>query len=258
MKINEAIFYHRAFRHFEERSILSYIARFLLLTVPFVALMVYNASNISLFFSKAAHYMLLLKLGNESFITSQASSVFGVIYTLTFMGRYPTPAFSFATVVVCCAGMFALKKTKIIPGSISIYLIFILLVTVVSALFFTFFADRFPYSIENFSDFYMKTEFGVWLMAPVVLAISVLALPTDIVDQFLLITVTLLYSIIFGLVRYILFLYMLNKFSYLFMSTMFIAFDPPLDAIYIIGIYSLYVTVVSNRIKIDPRVWKCI
>jgi hypothetical protein len=89
------------------------------------------------------------------------------------------------------------------------------------------------------------------------MAISLILLPANIFEQYAVIAAVLVYSAVFGFIRYVLFLYLLHKFSYVFMATMFIAFDPPLDTVYIVGIYSLYASIISKRLQADRLMWKC-
>ena len=89
------------------------------------------------------------------------------------------------------------------------------------------------------------------------MAISLVDLPTSVLEHFLVIAVILGYSILFGFLRYVLFLFILHKYSYLFMAPMFIAFDPPIDIAYIMGIYAFYISITSKRIKKSLEVWEC-
>ena len=52
---------------------------------------------------------------------------------------------------------------------------------------------------------------------------------------------TILYSLVFGIIRYILFLYVLQRFSVLYMALMFFVFGPFFDFLYLVGIYSIFI-----------------
>jgi hypothetical protein len=183
--------------------------------------------------------------------------MFGDITLVSFMGKFPSPLFSGVVFGVLALTIVLLVRSKRIPQSVAIYLSFICVITMASCLFFLIIPDKFPYSIARFSDLYIKTEIGIWCVIPVVMAVALLPLTSSLAEQGGVIAGTLLYSVLFGCLRYALFLYILQRYSYLFMVTMFIAFDPPLDTVYIVGIYSWYASVYSKRVKHDTRIWQC-
>ena len=72
------------------------------------------------------------------------------------------------------------------------------------------------------------------------MAISLVLLPANIFEQYAVIATVLVYSIAFGFVRYVLFLFLIHRFSYVFMATMFIAFDPPLRTRFTLWAYTRF------------------
>ena len=152
--------------------------------------------------------------------------------------------------------IFLVPLIKKIPKPIGFWIIFISLINLISSLFFLFFADKFPYSLTIFSELYIKTEIAMWLLIPALLTLALVPLPSNILAKFTVITITLAYSIIFGCVRYTVFLYVLRQFSYLFMAMLFFIFGPLMDSIYIVAIYSFYVSILAKKIKGDVKVWK--
>jgi hypothetical protein len=244
---------HRAYRRLQGESTAYYIFKFLLLSVPFILAACCSVSALSYVYSVAARAILAVPGTNEITLISRRFWYFGDLHLVNFLGKYPTPSFSFALAVVSLLLLLLLQKIRRIPRSIAVYCGFVFFVNFVSALYFLLFPNSFPYDVTDFSDLYMKTEMGIWLMVPFIAAISLMPLPSALWKQFLLVASLLVYSVAFGFVRYIVFLYCLQHFSYVFMATMFIAFVPPLDTIYIVGIYSLYVSSVSKRINRGKR-----
>ena len=177
------------------------------------------------------------------------------VYLLDLPGKYPSSFFSLISAVISLLTMFIVPKIKFITRPLTMWIVIISFINFVSSLFFIFFPDRFPYDVAIFSELYIKTEVSIWLLIPLVMTMGFLPLPSNMIKKIVIVASTLCYSIIFGCIRYIVFLYSLAKFSYLFMPLMFFIFGPLIDFIYMVGIYAYYVNIVSNQVKKDMKVW---
>jgi hypothetical protein len=188
-----------------------------------------------------------------SALTEQAF-VLGRITTPQMPGRYPTPQLTFAVFILSL--LLILLATRIrIPKPVAVWVIFVCLVNLVSVMFFTFLPAYFPYTIQHFSELFMKTEISIWLFVPVIMEASLLPLPSSRISKFMTIFFSLLYAVIFGVVRYVLFVEILVRFSYIFMAVLFFCFGPFIDFIVVVGVYSFYVSLVSEKINRDLKVW---
>ncbi len=251
------IYCHRAYRRLPDAGRLHYLLKFLALTVPFLIAVVVFAGDISWFFSSAARALLMPVINGSVEVTRVPFAWFGDLYLADFLGRFPSATFSFWTGIVSIILMAAAIRSKRVPRSVAIYFAFLLLITAVSAAYFLIFPRQFPYGVYNFSDLYIKTEIGIWLVIPILMSIALMPLPGALWQDYAVIASALAYSVAFGFVRYLIFLYILDRFGYIFMATMFIAFDPPLDTIYVIGIYSMYVSYLSARAGGKMGGWQC-
>lgn len=191
--------------------------------------------------------------GSASSLTNRAF-VFGSITTPRILGRYPSPQLAFGVFILCLLFIFIATRIRI-PKPVALWVIFVCLINLVSVLFFTFFAGYFPYTIENFAELFLKTEIAIWLFVPVIMEVSLLPLPAAKITKFLAIFLSLLYGMTFGVVRYVLFVQILVKFSYIFMAVLFFCFGPFIDFIVVVGVYSVYVSLISKKINQDLRVW---
>jgi hypothetical protein len=138
------------------------------------------------------------------------------------------------------------------------WIIFISSINLISSIFFMLTPSIFPYDMENFSELYVKTEVAIWFFVPVVMGITLLLLPSSIISMFSIAVLTLLYSIVFGILRYIVFLYVLKMFSYIFMPLLFFAFGHFMDFTYMVGIYALYSSVIARKMnnRVEVGAWK--
>ncbi len=103
---------------------------------------------------------------------------------------------------------------------------------------------------------YFKTIIGIWIIIPNILALALIPLPSKLLEKFLIIGSTLIYSMFFALVRYVAFIYLLKNFSYIFMALAFFLFGPFLDFVYIVSIYSLYLNHVGKiKKRKELEIW---
>jgi hypothetical protein len=96
----------------------------------------------------------------------------------------------------------------------------------------------------------------MWLFIPLILGMAFLPLPASIFPKLLLIAFALIYSVIFGTLRYIIFLFIISKFSVIYMALLFFAFGPLIDFVYIVGIYCFYTSKLAKNLKGSETVWK--
>jgi hypothetical protein len=194
-----------------------------------------------------------LHSASTSALTEKAF-VLGRITTPQIPGRYPTPQLTFAVFMVSLLLIFVATRIRI-PKPVAIWVIFICLVNLVSVMFFTFWPAYFPYTIDHFSELFLKTEISIWLFVPVIMEASLLPLPSSKITKFMTILFSLLYAVTFGVVRYVLFVEILVRFSYIFMAVLFFCFGPFIDFIVVVGVYSFYISLVSKKINQDLGVW---
>ena len=130
---------------------------------------------------------------------------------------------------------------------VSIYLTINAGIHLASSLWFLFAGDLFPYDLEDFSQLYMIQEVGIWVVFLVMTA-AVTSILGDRGLGFKLGTIAgvMAYSWVFGLVRYTLFLYLLSRYSMLYMTVMYFTFGPMFDFLYLVMLYGLFINRMVN------------
>lgn len=256
MESKERIYCHRAFKKLPAPPVALSCLRVIALAAPFIVLVILFSTDLTRLFAQAVQSLLSPVLPSIRLV-ERPHSLLQTLYLADYWGRYPSPQFSLLTAFISAWVGLAVLRIKRIPKSVGIYLAFICCITFCSAVFFLLFPDRFPYAMADFSYLYIIIEVGIWCVIPVLMALSIVLLPMHISEQYAIIAVTMLYSILFGLIRYVLFFYLLHTGSYILMATMFIAFDPPLDTFYILGIYALYVSWVGKRQRAHREAVPC-
>ncbi len=255
--IKENIFYHRAYRK-EEFSKKKFFMESTVLLSP-ILLILFLYPIITLQICKFSAFILqkYFSVGKIKVLGSQY--VFSPLYIISMKAFFHSPMFyllfflfSIFTLIV----MLFFSKLYIFKP-VFLYLMYIAIINVISSAFFVLAPIRFPYNIKIFSALYMKTEVSIWFFIPVIFTLTLALLPSSLISKLLVSFSVLIYSIIFGTVRYVLFLYVLRKFSFVLMAPFFFVFGPLVDFIYIVGIYSYYLSFVSEKNRnTASRGWK--
>jgi hypothetical protein len=205
--------------------------------------------------NSAAKFALSSCVPIEDMIIFSQPFLQGTIYLLELPGKYPSPLFSFLFFCSAVLSIYIVLRSKLYQP-LGLWLMFLSGINILSSILFVLLPSVFPYSMFKFSELYVTTEVGMWLFVPVIMGIALLPIPAGIVSKWLIISLTILYSMFFGIVRYIVFLFVISRFSYIFMPVLYFSFGPLADFVYIVGIYSLYVSKVADNITQDSGMWK--
>jgi len=169
---------------------------------------------------------------------------------------FPSSRFAWANLIVALAIVVLLPLIRFVPRPLMVFLVFVSLLNLCSAVFFLTVPHEFPYDIFTFSSLYMKLVLGLWLLLPVLLAVALNPLPARTGGKFAVAVFTVAYSIVFATVRYAVFLYLMTRFSVLYMAAMFFALGPFIDFAYVVAIYALYLNRLALRMKRNPEAWQ--
>jgi len=249
------IHYHRSYRKLEQHSIAHVLFSMFILAGLVDYFILTHYSQITHIISRVARAVLSTCLSPELIQIEAKPYLMYNAYIVNLPGRYPSLLLSIivALVSIVVIGVLYYSKKAIEPKRV--WPVFIFFITLVSSLFFIFFPGFFPYDLEIFSEMYIKTEVGIWVIIPFILTIAFLPFRMKLLSKFLVIMATLFYSIVFACARYIVFLYFLRSATYLFMALMFFMFGPFLDFIYIVGSYSLCITHSAKKNQKDVELW---
>lgn len=251
-----SIFYHRAYRKIPIAG--KYIIfESLFLIFPLLIAVLFLYPEITLLMNRFASAVLTSSIPSADIKMLEKPYILSEVRILSIPGKYPSPLLSLLLFLFSLSSILLLPKTRI-SRPIAAWIIFVSSINLLSALFFILEPFMFPYNIMDFSEFYVKTEVSIWLFVPIVMAMTLLPLPSNIFSKFFITTITLLYSITFGIMRYTFFLYILREFSYIFMPVLFFSFGPLMDFTYIVGIYSLYCSIIAKKRnnRIETGFWK--
>jgi len=239
------VFYHRAYKKIIINDKYIFL-KFLFLILPISIAILFLYPDITFLMNWFARSVLLSSFPSIDIKIIEEPYMFSKVYILDLPGKYPSPLLSFCLFLFSLVSIFFIPKTKI-SGPIVAWIIFASFINLLSSIYFILMPFIFPYDIKNFSELYVKTEVSIWLFVPIIMGMTLMLLTSNILPKFFIVAITVLYSLIFSILRYTVFLYVLKKFSYIFMPLLFFFFGPLMDFVYIVGAYSLYASIINKQ-----------
>lgn len=192
-------------------------------------------------------------------IRSEIYPLFGKISYLSSGTVYPGIQVSLINAAISFAGILLLSGLPWKGRPLAIYLIFAGSVHFVNSLWFVFGGKYFPYTLTIYSKLYILQEIGIWVMF-FVMTVVVTGIMGDrgLLYKLLTLAAVMLYSIVFGTVRYLVFVYLLYRFSLIYMALFYFMIGPMFDFLYLVMIYAMFI---NRMIRLyDSRkgreVWK--
>lgn len=254
--VKKQIQYSRTYRHIEMNKFNVFLG-IVVGILPFCLLVAFCYPQITLFISQVTMYVLsplftenVLTIANADFL-----KWFGPVYYLALPGTFPSIIFIWLNLLLTLIALFILSSVaKTRP--LTIFLSISLWVHVCSCLFFTFLPEYFPYDATEYSGLYIKQQVGIYFFVPIIIGLPIIMLPINFFKSWLTIVCCVAYSFIFGIVRYITFMFVLSKVSLMYMASLFFSFGPFIDFLYLVCIYSLLASSTAGNLKRTKEVWR--
>lgn len=255
----ENISYSRDYRHLH-RNLFTYILQILLILGPIVLGYLFIYNKLSYHVSEFAAKMLEKITGISTGIKEvDYFPEFGGVYCVTMEGKSPSFTFAFISLLVTLVLIIVCSLIKTEKKPLMIFITIGLYIHLASSAFFIIFGeDRFPYDLNSYSVLYMKQQIIVWLMIMVIYWLSTSLITR--VPEFRLITFIILMAISFsfGVIRYIIYMFILAKGSYIFMAVLYFTFGMLFDFMIMVGMYSIFMKYASKKFKkkTEGGLWK--
>jgi hypothetical protein len=248
------IYYHRAYRKITGSGWL-FLIELIAVTLPLSLVIFFVHPFITEMMCLFTKTILSSYYPSSAIKVTTQAFLLGTITIVSIPGKYPSALTSFVNLLISMLLIIFLYHVKR-GRNIVIFVLFLAIINLVSALFFILSPSEFPYTATKFSELYIKSEIVMWLFIPFILGMAILFLPAPLLPKLMLIVLTLTYSIVFGTLRYIIFLFIVSKFSVIYMALLFFSFGPLIDFIYIVGIYCFYNSRLARNLKGSETVWK--
>ncbi len=238
--LKKLIDYSRDYRRMSRPSAWNYaFAAYTAVPVVLVYLLFYRRISLSL--SQWAGRILASVTGETVSIVSNAYLPgLGSVYFLDIPGT--TPSFTCALLVAMASIVLIIICSQINYNArpVMIYFCMGLYILFFSALFFVFFPERFPYTLTQYSELYMKQQIAMWITVSSLAGIAFGLLCERGGQKFAAFFIAVAVSFLCGCLRYVVYLYVLHAASSLLMATMFFSFGVLFDFLQLVGIFSIY------------------
>lgn len=253
-KTKKQIYFARTYRHLRFNRL--ECALFLLLFVlPATIALLFYYDELTWMMSAAAQWLLQKTQGMQAeFLTSEFIPGLGPVHYLSIPTVLPEYGFILANLAVALVLVWALSTGPQKGRPMAIYLSIVLLVHTMACVFFLLGRDLFPYTITEYADLYVKQQVGIWITFLVLIGIVMGILGRGaVIQRIVTVLCVMVYSVLFGVVRYALFLWILTRFSVLYIPVMFFALGPFFDFLYFVMIYAISTNRIIRKYETERR-----
>lgn len=255
----KTIYYARTYRRIHIDRIKSTIFASLLI-IPSFILCIFMIDDMTEVLTGIGSWILSQVIPAE--VIQVATTEYAVLNSMNYIElpmTYPTVSMICWNLAICFFLLMSMLLFQKTGRPVAIFSMFGMMIHTVSCMYFLFAATEFPYSIGVYSDLYIKQQIGIWLTF-IVLGGFVITFMGERGYLFKLLTFIeiMVYSIVFGSVRYILFLYILYRYSVLYMALLFFVVGPLFDFSYFVALYALFVNKIVKDYEYGEKkgVWR--
>ncbi|MGM9566572.1 MAG: hypothetical protein ACI3W6_00100 [Clostridia bacterium] len=236
------IYYARAYRRISasKRKCILYIC---LLILPMLLVLWFHLDDLTRWVCETA--VNVLGKNCPHIHTEIMTEHYGLLGNLSFLSVptvYPGFQVSLINVAVSFLAIVAIANLPWKGKPLAIYLILNGGIHLINSLWFLFGEKYFPYALTTFSELYILQEIGIWIVFLVMTgAVTGIVGDKGFLYKFLTVLAVMAYSIIFGTVRYIVFMYLLYQYSVLYMALFYFTLGPMFDFMYLVMVYAFFV-----------------
>jgi len=246
--------FHRSYRKLHYGSLSSRIVSHLLLLAFLSGLVYYFLEHLTLIFSGFAAAILKDSISGLRLV--QIKMLYSQVWLIYGNGMFPSRELLLLATLLSLIAWFLVILIKRIPLPITLSVKVISTMNIFGCIYFWFFANKFPYDLNAYSTLYISAEIGMWIAVPLMLIFALMPVPVSVLKKGLLVAATVIYIYIFGIIRYALFLYIIARFSYLWMAFLYFVLGVLVDFVLMIIFYSVFVSLAAPGIYLKRGIWR--
>ena len=253
------IYYARTYRRIQIEMTKSILFACLLI-IPSIIVFITNIDNITQVLTGIGIEILSQVIPVETMhIVTTDYTILNTMKYIELPTTYPSASMIFWNLALCFLALFIMQFLRKSGRPVAIFFMFGIMIHIVSCIYFILAASEFPYPLAIYSDLYIKQQIGIWITF-IILAGLVIAFmgERDYPFKTVIFIGIIAYSLVFGSIRYILFLFILYRYSVLYMALLFFVFGPMFDFSYFVAIYAIFVnkTIKDYEFGKKKGVWK--
>lgn len=252
------IFYTREYRHMKPTPLIT-IFELLFTIVPFLIILRMFYSRFSLWLSEVAKEILNnIFHVNAEIAQNDSLAVFDPIFYVDLSGRKPSFTMKLILLVVILLLITLILQILDKYKSFMIFMGIFMGILLVSDIYFIFWGDKFPYTLGTYASMYMLQQIIMWFSIALVSVVALSILPEIHGSVLIAFWSIMIYSIIYGSVRYIVFIVFLYWATNVFMAPLFLMCGVFLDFMYVVAIYAIYAKRISKKFnkREEMSVWE--
>lgn len=144
--------------------------------------------------------------------------------------------------------------SRLNPWKVIVAVFFLVLGT--SSVFFFFVADRFPYSLIDFSTIWVFAEFSLWLLIPIFFTFLLAPLPLHPLRVLGITVACVAYAILFSALRLAALLNFFHHAGLIWMATGYFMFGFLADFLYVVSFYAIAVSAATKNVQRHQELWR--
>ena len=246
--------YHRSYRKLHYGRLGLKLFTHLLLFLVIAVLILLFLEQLTYFYSGMTASLLTQNI--KELYMSTTPLFFQNIWIVDAQGVLPSQVMLFWVALFSIIAWLIVLVIKEIPLPIRLGVKVLGFLNLAGCIYFWFWGKHFPYVMRDFSTLYVSAEIGMWIAIPLMLIFALLPIPVLLWKKTVLVLFTLLYTFVFGFIRYALFIFILAKFSYLWMAFLYFVLGVFFDFAFMIAFYSYFISLVAPSIFRKQKVWK--
>ncbi len=249
MQEKKSIYFSRTYRHLRINTS-RFLAYMLLFVVPVLAVLILSLNKLTHFICNICIKVLAVYFPGVPFnIVTIPFAKLGNINYVDLPTIYPNQNLIMINLIVCLVILVLVTIRKLKSKPLAIYLFINATIQLINCIYFAFATNDFPMRAAVYSKMYIQQQVGIWI-AFVVLAGFCTAFVGDreYIYKMLTVLAILAYSIVFGAVRYIVFMFILEQYSFFYTALMYFVVGPLLDFMYFVTIYAFFINKMINKL----------
>jgi len=248
------------YRHLRTQNLKKNLLLWILL-VPLIIIYLFSYSEITYFMSYWTRFVLsdVLASPQMTLTSSEFLPFFGNVTYLSLPSAGYRPGLTISTLIVSVIILWISLSGRRKGHPISIFVAIGALIQIVSCIFFIFASQVFPYSSTIYSELYVKQQVSLWLFFLIIIGLVTALLGNGrFIYNLAFLAGVMTYSFIYGVLRYMTYLYVVSSISAVYMAALFFTFGPLFDFLYITYFFGHYVNkfIIDNEGKSTEEVWQ--
>ncbi len=235
--------------HYAKNSLLERIIFIAITFIPFLGMLFYENGMVSAWLSKWAGRMMQTGFGIESTVQEMDFIPFFKLRYLSVEGCLPSQQHILIAGIACVVLLLLIFFIGKGRSPLTFFGIISVIILLISAIYFYFWGDKFPYSLTDYASLYMTQQIVSWLAIGFIMSMVLALYSKALIPAIITYYGTLTYCFVLGSLRYLFYLIFLHYASSFYMATLFFTLGVFWDFLFVVCVFSMFSKWLSRRYK---------